>query len=49
MHYFGPSVLRRFLDQAGGRYPVRLSQSPHVALSRAMLPKTTEILVLPGN
>jgi L-ascorbate metabolism protein UlaG (beta-lactamase superfamily) len=49
MHYFAPSVLRRFLDQANGRYPVRLSPGPHVALSRAMLPKTTEILVLPGN
>jgi L-ascorbate metabolism protein UlaG (beta-lactamase superfamily) len=49
MHYFAPSVLRRFLDQANGRYPVRLSPGPHVALSRAMLPKTIEILVLPGN
>ena len=49
MHYFAASVLRRFLDRAGGRYPVRLSPSPHVTLSRAMLPKTTEILVLPGN
>jgi L-ascorbate metabolism protein UlaG (beta-lactamase superfamily) len=49
MHYFAPSVLRRFLDQAGGRYPVRLSPDPHVALSRAMLPKATEILVLPGG
>jgi len=49
MHYFAPSVLRRFLDQAGGRYPVHLSPDPHVALSRAMLPKTTEILVLPGG
>jgi L-ascorbate metabolism protein UlaG (beta-lactamase superfamily) len=49
MHYFAPSVLRRFLDQAGGRYPVRLSPDPHVALSRAMLPKSTEILVLPGG
>src|SRR5262249_16412804 len=42
MHYFAPSVLRRFLDQAGGRYPVHLSPDPHVALSRASLPKTTE-------
>ena len=49
MHYFAPSVLRRFLDQVGGRYPVRLSPDPHVALSRAMLPKATEILVLPGG
>ncbi|HXP31790.1 MAG TPA: MBL fold metallo-hydrolase [Stellaceae bacterium] len=49
MHFFGPSVLQRFLDRVGERYPVKTSESPRVALSRAMLPKTTEILVLPGN
>jgi L-ascorbate metabolism protein UlaG (beta-lactamase superfamily) len=49
MHFFSASVLQRFLDRVGERYPVRTSDTPHVALSRAMLPKTTEILVLPGN
>jgi L-ascorbate metabolism protein UlaG (beta-lactamase superfamily) len=49
MHYFAPSVLERFLARAGDRYPVHVSPTTQVALSRAMLPKTTEILVLPGD
>jgi L-ascorbate metabolism protein UlaG (beta-lactamase superfamily) len=49
MHYFGPSVLERFLARIGDRYPLRLNPSAHVALSRDKLPKTTEILVLPGD
>lgn len=49
MHYFGPSVLQRFLARANGRYPVRFNPTPEVALTRDALPKTTEILVLPGD
>jgi L-ascorbate metabolism protein UlaG (beta-lactamase superfamily) len=49
MHYFGPSVLQRFIDHTGGQYPVHTSPTAHVALSREMLPKQTEILVLPGD
>ena len=49
MHYFAPSVLQRFLARCGGRYPVHVNPTARVALSRALLPKTTEILVLPGN
>jgi L-ascorbate metabolism protein UlaG (beta-lactamase superfamily) len=49
MHYFGPSVLERFIARTAGRYPVRESASPHVALARDTLPKQPEILVLPGN
>jgi L-ascorbate metabolism protein UlaG (beta-lactamase superfamily) len=48
MHFFGPPALERFLARMNGRYPITESKSPSVALSRAMLPKTTEILVLPG-
>ncbi len=48
MHYFASSVLARFLARAGDRYPVRTAATPSVALSRAALPKETEILVLPG-
>jgi L-ascorbate metabolism protein UlaG (beta-lactamase superfamily) len=48
MHFFGPPALERFLARMDGRYPIRHSDSPHVALSRASLPKATEILVLPG-
>ena len=49
MHYFGPSVLQRFLDRVGDRYPVETSDTPHVALSRGMLPEKPEILILPGG
>lgn len=49
MHYFAPSVLKRFTDRIGDRYPVRVNASPQVALSRDKLPKATEILVLPGD
>jgi L-ascorbate metabolism protein UlaG (beta-lactamase superfamily) len=48
MHFFGPPALERFLARMNGRYPVHHSDTPHVALSRAMLPKSTEILILPG-
>jgi L-ascorbate metabolism protein UlaG (beta-lactamase superfamily) len=48
MHFFGPAALERFIARMDGRYPLTHSPSASVALSRAMLPKTTEILVLPG-
>ena len=49
MHYFGPSVLQRFLARTGDRYPVHVNPSPQVTIARAKLPKSTEILVLPGD
>jgi L-ascorbate metabolism protein UlaG (beta-lactamase superfamily) len=49
MHYFGPAVLDRFIGRTAGRWPVRESASPHVTLSRDRLPKSPEILVLPGS
>jgi L-ascorbate metabolism protein UlaG (beta-lactamase superfamily) len=49
MHYFGPNVLQRFLARTGDRYPVHINPSPQVTLARAKLPKSTEILVLPGD
>ena len=49
MHYFAPSVLKRFLDRTEARYPVRINASAEVSLTRAALPKSTEILVLPGD
>jgi L-ascorbate metabolism protein UlaG (beta-lactamase superfamily) len=49
MHYFAPSVLQRFLARVGDHYPVQVSASARVALSRESLPKSTEILVLPGD
>jgi L-ascorbate metabolism protein UlaG (beta-lactamase superfamily) len=48
MHFFGPAALDRFIARMDGRYPLTRSPSATVALSRAMLPKATEVLVLPG-
>jgi hypothetical protein len=50
MHYFGPSVLQRFLaTRATATPPVRFNRSPPVTLARARLPKSTKILALPGD
>lgn len=49
MHYFGPSVLARFIARLGDRYSVTMNGTPHVTLSRASLPPKPEILVLPGG
>jgi len=48
MHYFSNATLGAFLDKARARYPVRVSDSPSLLLSRTMLPRQPEILVLPG-
>ena len=49
MHYFGPSTLERFLARARERYEVELSNTPTITLSRATLPKSPKVLVLPGR
>ena len=49
MHYFTKFTLDRFLDNARGEYAIRVSDTPVVILSRDMLPKEREILVLPGS
>src|SRR5580704_2233103 len=48
VHYFGPSQLERFLARTNDRFPVRRSEEPHIVLSRATVPPTTEIVVLPA-
>ena len=48
VHFFGPSQLERFLARMQDRFPVRRNDDPHVALSRASLPQSTEILLLPS-
>ena len=49
VHYFGPTQLERFITRMNGRFPVHRSEDPRVGLSRATLPATTEILVLPAE
>jgi L-ascorbate metabolism protein UlaG (beta-lactamase superfamily) len=47
MHYFSGFSLNRFLERMRPHYPAQFADSPSVLVSRAMLPETPEILVLP--
>ena len=49
MHFIVPNVVERFVAKAAPLYPARFQASPEVVLSRAALPRQTEILVLPGR
>ena len=49
MHFFGPSTLNRFLGAAREHFPVEFSDTAAITLSRAALPKSPKILVLPGH
>ena len=48
MHYFGSSVLGRFLDLIDEEYRVELKETPELLLARADLPRQT-VVVLPGH
>jgi L-ascorbate metabolism protein UlaG (beta-lactamase superfamily) len=47
MHYFTPRVLEHFLTLIAGQYPIQQAGGESTTLSRAMLPKTPTILVVP--
>jgi len=49
MHFFGPSTLNRFLATAREHFPVEFSDTAAITLSRATLPQSPKILVLPGH
>ncbi|MGE0718660.1 MAG: MBL fold metallo-hydrolase, partial [Alphaproteobacteria bacterium] len=49
MHFIVPNVVERFVARAAPLYPARFSAEPEVLLNRSMLPRNTEILVLPGH
>jgi L-ascorbate metabolism protein UlaG (beta-lactamase superfamily) len=49
MHYFGPSTLRRFLDRVGREWPVAFHDTASIVVSRAGLPQSPRLLVLPGH
>lgn len=50
MHFFNPSTLERFLAKlADSRYMIARQPTPTVLLSRASLPTTPTVMVLPGR
>jgi L-ascorbate metabolism protein UlaG (beta-lactamase superfamily) len=49
MHYFGQSVLDRFLDRARKLWDVQTADVPSTVISKTTLPKSPEVLVLPGH
>lgn len=49
MHYFGPSVLGRFLELAGPRWQIEVNDAPEIVLARTLLPRHPTIMVLPGG
>jgi len=48
MHFFGSSTLNRFLASAREHFPVEHGNGASITLSRATLPKSPKVLVLPG-
>jgi L-ascorbate metabolism protein UlaG (beta-lactamase superfamily) len=49
MHYFSSYTLERFLHEARPHFEVEMAEVPTTVVSRATLPKTPKILVLPGS
>ncbi|HVY59884.1 MAG TPA: MBL fold metallo-hydrolase [Xanthobacteraceae bacterium] len=49
MHYFSRFTLERFLERARASYAVEFSETPSLVVSRATLPSTPKVLVLPGH
>ncbi|HVL73921.1 MAG TPA: MBL fold metallo-hydrolase [Beijerinckiaceae bacterium] len=49
MHYFNRGTLERFLAKARARWPVEFSDTAAITLSRARLPGSPKVLVLPGR
>jgi L-ascorbate metabolism protein UlaG (beta-lactamase superfamily) len=49
MHFFSTYGLDRFLQQLGSTYPVDYNETPSLVVSRATLPPTPKVVVLPGH
>jgi L-ascorbate metabolism protein UlaG (beta-lactamase superfamily) len=49
MHYFSSSTLNRFLGRVGQSYAVERSPTASITVSRATLPTSPKVLVLPGE
>jgi L-ascorbate metabolism protein UlaG (beta-lactamase superfamily) len=49
MHYFGQSTLTRFLERIRQHWPVAFHPTASITVSRATLPTSPRMLVLPGH
>jgi L-ascorbate metabolism protein UlaG (beta-lactamase superfamily) len=49
MHYFGSSTLNRFLSRVQANWTVERSPTASITVSRATLPPSPKVLVLPGQ
>jgi L-ascorbate metabolism protein UlaG (beta-lactamase superfamily) len=49
MHFFDPYTLDRFVRRAQEKWPVEVANIPRVVISKATLPKSPKVLVLPGH
>jgi L-ascorbate metabolism protein UlaG (beta-lactamase superfamily) len=49
MHFFDPYTLDRFVRRAQEKWPVEMANVPRVVISKATLPKSPKVLVLPGH
>ncbi len=49
MHYFSTHTLNLFLDRIRASYAVEMADTPSVVVSRATLPTSPKMLVLPGR
>jgi L-ascorbate metabolism protein UlaG (beta-lactamase superfamily) len=47
MRYFNPTTLNRFLGKAKERWPVEFAKSSSIVVSRATLPSSPKVVVLP--
>jgi L-ascorbate metabolism protein UlaG (beta-lactamase superfamily) len=48
MHYFGPTTLARFINNARDSFEVEMASAPVVVVSAKTLPAKPKLLVLPG-
>jgi len=49
MHFFDPYTLDRFVRRAQEKWPVEMANIPRVVISKATLPKSPKVLVMPGH
>jgi len=49
MHFFSRYTLQRFIDRARQNWEVETSEIPSMVVSKATLPATPKVIVLPGH